>query len=270
MTAARRPVWWEEFPTAAFHDLDPMRTVAVLPLAAVEQHGPHLPVGTDAFINRGLLDVLIDKLPADLDLRILPVQSVGKSNEHLHAPGTLTLPPSVLIEAWTEIGLSVARVGIRKLVMLNSHGGNEEVIGIVARELRVRAGMLVVKTSWSRFGNPDGLLSDNEKRHGIHGGDSETSLMLHLRETLVDMTKAEDFISVAARDEQRFALLRPTGTHAYAWIASDLNNKGTVGNAANATPARGQAIADHQTDGLIQLLQDVVRAELPADPRYQS
>lgn len=122
-----------------------MRTIAVLPLAAVEQHGPHLPVGTDAFINRGLLDVLIGKLPADLDLRILPVQSVGKSNEHLHAPETLTLPPSVLIKAWTEVGLSVARAGVRKLVMLNSHGGNEEVIGIVARELRVWADMLVVK-----------------------------------------------------------------------------------------------------------------------------
>ena len=266
MTAARRPVWWEEFPTAAFHGLDAMRTVAILPLAAVEQHGPHLPVGTDAFINRGLLDLLIDKLPADLDLRILPVQSVGKSNEHLRAPGTLTLPAALLIEAWTEIGLSVARAGIRKLVMLNSHGGNEDIIGIVARELRVRAGMLVVKTSWSRFGSPDGLLSDDEKRHGIHGGDSETSLMLQLRETLVDMTKAEDFASVAADDEQRLALLRPTGTHAYAWIASDLNGKGTVGNAANATTARGQAIANHQTDGLIQLLRDVVRAELPADP----
>ena len=262
MTAQRRPVWWEDFPTTAFINLDPMRTIAVLPIAAVEQHGPHLPVGTDTVINHGLLNLLADKAPADVDLRILPVQSVGKSNEHLYAPGTLTLPPSVLIEAWTELGLSVARAGIAKLVMLNSHGGNEEIMGIVARELRVRAGMLVVKTSWSRFGFPDGLLDDTEKRHGIHGGDAETSLMLYLRDRCVDMPKAENFVSSAARDEQRFTLLRPTGTHAYAWIARDLNENGVVGDASNASAARGEAIAAHQTDGFVQLLLDVRAAEL--------
>ncbi len=259
--------WWADLPTTAFEGLDPMRTIAMLPIAAIEQHGPHLPVGTDTAINRGLLDALIARLPASLDLRILPIQSIGKSNEHLHAPGTLTLPASLLIEAWTEIGLSVARTGLRKLVMLNSHGGNEEVMGIVARELRVRAGMLVVKTSWSRFGTPDGLLDEREKRHGIHGGDAETSLMLHLRPQAVDHTKAKDFISAAARDEQRFALLRPTGTHAYAWIASDLNSDGTVGDAANATADRGQAIAAHQVDGMLRLLADVLAAPIPGSTR---
>ena len=147
--------------------------------------------------------------------------------------------------------------------MLNSHGGNEEVMGIVARELRVRAGMLVVKTSWSRFGTPDGLLDDREKRHGIHGGDAETSLMLHLRPQAVDAGKAKDFVSVAARDEQRFALLRPTGVHTYAWIASDLNADGTVGDASKATAHRGRAIAEHQADGMIRLLADVLAAPIP-------
>lgn len=262
MSQARRPVWWSDFPTTAFENLDPMATIAVLPIAAVEQHGPHLPVGTDTVINHGMLHTVIERLPGDLDLRILPIQSVGKSNEHLHAPGTLTLPPALLIEAWSELGLSVARAGIRKLVMVNSHGGNEEIMGIVARELRVRAKMLVVKTSWSRFGSPDGLLTDLEKRHGIHGGDAETSLMLHFRPEAVDMAKAENFVSTAADFEQDFQLLRPTGTHAYAWIASDLNGKGTVGDASAATAEKGRAIADHQAAGFVRLLDDVRQARL--------
>ena len=112
---------------------------------------------------------------------------------------------------------------MRKLVFVNSHGGNEEIMGIVARELRVREKMLAVKTSWPRFGRPAGMYTELEDRHGIHGGDVETSLMLHFRPDLVDMAKADNFVSNVARAEKEFALLRHTGTHAFAWIASDLN-----------------------------------------------
>ncbi|GAH39970.1 unnamed protein product, partial [marine sediment metagenome] len=121
-----------------------------------------------------------------------------------------------LIESWTELGLSVARAGVRKLVMVNSHGGNEDVMGIVARELRVQANMLVVKAAWSRLGKPAGLYSERELKFGIHGGDVETSLMLHFRPELVDMASAKDFPSVAEQDEATFAHLRPTGLSAYA------------------------------------------------------
>src|SRR4029450_2535554 len=151
MDKPRRQVWWDEYASREFKGLDPESTIAILPIAAIEQHGPHLPVGVDAAINRGMLETLIDRLPDDLDIRILPIQQVGKSNEHLRMPGTLTLPATTLIEAWTELGLSVARAGLRKLVIVNSHGGNDEVMGIVARELRVRADMLVVKSAWSRL-----------------------------------------------------------------------------------------------------------------------
>ena len=146
---------------------------------------------------------MIAVLPDDLDIRILPVQAVGKSNEHLHAPGTLTLPAATLIEAWTELGASVARAGVRKIVFVNSHGGNEEIMGIVTRELRVRHKMLAVKTSWQRFGRPAGMYSELEDRHGIHGGDVETSLMLHFRPDLVDMGKAENFVSNVAQGRDR-------------------------------------------------------------------
>lgn len=135
-------------------------------------------------------------------------------------------------------------------------------MGIVTRELRVAFRMLAVKTSWMRFGLPDAMYPDSESRYGIHGGDVETSLMLHFRPELVDMTKARDFRSNVERAEADFALLRQTGTHAFAWIASDLNPHGVVGNAAAATAAKGRATAEHQAAGFVRLLRDVRKASL--------
>ena len=262
MTVAKKRVWWGDYRTTEYASIDPEATIAVLPLAAIEQHGPHLPVSTDTAIMNGMLDTVIARLPDDLDIRILPVQAVGKSNEHLHARGTLTLPATTLVDAWTELGLSIARAGVRKLIVVNSHGGNEEIMGIVTRELRVRENMLAVKTSWQRFGRPADMYTELEDRHGIHGGDVETSLMLHFRPDLVDMGKADNFVSNVAKAEKEFALLRHIGTHAFAWIASDLNPNGVVGDASIATAEKGRLTSEHQADGFISLLRDVRKAEL--------
>ena len=262
MNSTNRRVWWGDYRTTEYATIDPEATIAILPVAAIEQHGPHLPVSTDTSIMNGMLETVIARLPHDLDIRILPVQAVGKSNEHLHAPGTLTLPAATLIEAWTELGLSIARAGVKKLIVVNSHGGNEEIMGIVTRELRVRARMLAVKTSWQRFGRPAGMYTELEDRQGIHGGDVETSLMLHFRPDLVDMAKADNFVSNVARAENEFSLLRHTGTHAFAWIATDLNPNGVVGDASNATAEKGRLTANHQADGFISLLKDVRKAKL--------
>lgn len=249
---------WAEYRFAEFQSADPDRTIAILPTAAIEQHGPHLPVGTDTMIAEGMLAQLRSDLPDDLDIRILPLQAVGKSNEHLHATGTLTLTAHTALSVWTEIGLSVARAGIRKMVIVNSHGGNLDLISILARELRVQAGMLAVKCQWGAFGAPDGMYSFQEDTFGIHGGDVETSLMLAFQPHTVDMSQAKDF-----RSSAEISTISPIGPVSYGWIASDLSADGTVGEAHLATAEKGLATCAHQVAGFIELLQKVRDMDVP-------
>ncbi len=249
---------WAEYRFAEFQSADPDRTIAILPTAAIEQHGPHLPVGTDTMIAEGMLAQLRRDLPDDLDIRILPVQAVGKSNEHLHATGTLTLTAHTALSVWTEIGLSVARAGIRKIVIVNSHGGNLDLISILARELRVQAGMLAVKCQWGAFGAPGGMYSYQEDTFGIHGGDVETSLMLAFQPHTVDMSQAQDF-----RSSAETSTISPIGPVSYGWIASDLSADGTVGEAHLATAEKGHATCAHQVAGFIELLRKVRDMDVP-------
>lgn len=248
---------WADFRAPEYTEIDPDRTIAVLPTAAIEQHGPHLPVGTDTMIAEGMLSELRRTCPEDLDIRILPVQAVGKSNEHLFAGGTLTYTAETALRAWTDIGLSVARAGVRKIVIVNSHGGNLDLVSILSRELRVRAGMIAVKCQWGGFGAPKGLYSDREVTFGIHGGDRETSLMLHFRPECVDMDQARDFPSTAED-----ATISPVGPVSYGWIATDLNPDGTVGEAHLATAEKGRLTCAHQVRHFIQLLRAVRNTDI--------
>jgi creatinine amidohydrolase len=259
MTAKR---FWAELKSSEFAPLDPNTTLAILPVAATEQHGPHLPVMTDTAIMEGMIKTTLARLPDDLHVLFLPIQTIGKSNEHLRSPGTITHSADTLMRGWCEIGESVHRAGLRKLIFVNSHGGNTDVIGIVARELRVRLDMLVATTQWRRFGLPAGLYSPLDASHGIHAGDIETSLMLYFRPDLVDMSKAKLFPSKAAEMEKDYKHLRPAGQHGFGWIAQDINRDGAVGDASAATAEKGSLTAEHQADGFIALLRDVARFPL--------
>jgi creatinine amidohydrolase len=254
--------FWSELRSSEFTALDPSSTIAILPVAATEQHGPHLPVMTDTAIAEGMIKTVLERLPDDLRVLFLAVQSIGKSNEHLRSPGTITVSAENLIRVWCEIGESVHRAGLRKLVIVNSHGGNTEVIGIVARELRVKLGMLVATTQWRRFGLPSGMYTPFDSTHGIHAGDIETSLMLYFRPDLVDMSKAKLFPSKAAEMEKDYKHLRPAGQHGFGWIAQDINPNGAVGDASIATAEKGRLTAEHQADAFIALLRDVARFPL--------
>ena len=248
-----KPFYWNELNTYDFAHLSPKKTIAILPLASTEQHGPHLPVATDVAIANGMLDELKTQRPDDLDILVLPTQEIGKANEHVYGPGSLSFGSEILIPAWTAIGTKVAEAGIRKLVMVNSHGGNADIMSIVGRELRVRHQMAVICTHWGRFGHPDGLISEHERQFGIHGGEVETSLMLHFRPELVRMENAQNFVSKA---ESRSKFMQPAPPHVLSWLAHDLNPHGVVGDATKGTAEKGEIICRHQVAGFVELLRE--------------
>ena len=254
--------FWAEMAWTDFRDGDMVSAIAVLPVAAIEQHGPHLPVGVDTFIMEGYLRAAIARLPDDLPALVLPVQAIGKSNEHLAFPGTLTFSAETVIRAWREIGESVHRAGVRKLVIVNSHGGNIPPLDIVARELRVRLGMLVVVVSWSRFGTPDDLYGPGEKVHGIHAGEVETSLMMTFRPELVRRDALRDFVPNSIAIAEEFAWLRVTQPIGFGWMAQDVSEAGAMGDAASGTAEKGAASADHGAAAFIALLRDVERFDV--------
>lgn len=236
--------------------------IAVLPLGATEQHGPHLPFETDAIIAAGVAARTRALLPGDAEIAILPVEPVGYSIEHMDVAGTRTLTFDEAVNRWIGIGEQCSGRGIRRMVMLNAHGGNAPLMTIVATELRVRLGMLAVATSWTRFGYPSGIVTDEERAIGIHGGFIETSVMLALRPDLVDMDRARDFPSRQTNFARDFRHLRAYGPHAFGWKMRDLNPDGVAGNAAAATAAAGEAILDHAARGFAELLDDVARFDL--------
>jgi len=246
------PRYWQDLAWPDFAALPP-DSVAVLPIAAIEQHGPHLPVSVDATINAGILARALDLVPAGRVVLALPMQSVGLSLEHGRYPGTLTLSAETLIAVLTEIGRSVRRAGLRRLVFLNSHGGQKQAIDIAARRLR-GDGLFAVNCHWGRLGlPPDVALDPLERRHGFHAGLVETSLMLHLRPDRVRMDQAKDFRSAWIEQEASFPLLTPEGGINFAWESQDLHPSGALGNARAATEALGRAILEHAAIRLVQL-----------------
>ena len=256
--------FWAELSTADFAGLDPAATVAVLPLGATEQHGPHLPLAVDQCLVDGIVERTLAQLPPELRVLVLPTQQVGYSPEHADFPGTLTLPIDAVIATWLALGACVARAGVRKLLLFNAHGGQVSVMDIVARELRMRHGLIVYSCSWWNLPLGEtvtGLFPPDEHRFGVHGGDMETSLMLALAADRVRMAQARDFPSTSRERATQFAILGNGRSAKLGWAIQDYNAQGAAGNAAAASAEKGRAVLDAAAAQLALLLQEI--AQLP-------
>ena len=232
-------------------------------LAAIEQHGPHLPVSTDRIIGEGIVETACQAAASDVPLLLLPTLALGTSSEHQAFSGTLTLDPATLETTLFDIGASVARSGLRRLVIVNSHGGNRAVVDLAALRLRTAVEMLVVKASTFRFPPPDDVaLPDKEWTHGLHGGAVETAMMLHLRPELVRKDAIRAFPSLGEEMEATLTHLRPEGPASFAWTADDLNAEGVVGDATLADEQMGERLVRHYAAYLADVLRDAHRFPL--------
>jgi creatinine amidohydrolase len=251
--------FWADLTTRDFAALDAATTVAVLPLGATEQHGPHLPLAVDQLLVDGVVAASMPHLPADLPVIFLPTQQVGYSPEHSRYCGTLTFSAPTVIAAWTEIGMGVALAGVKKLLLLNSHGGQVSLMDIVARELRTHYDLIVYSCSWWNLPLGDevtGLFSAEEHRFGVHAGEIETSMMLALRPDRVEMAKARDFKSSSQDRAASYPILGNGRSAKLGWQMQDYNAEGAAGNAAAATPEKGRTVLEAAGRELALLLQE--------------
>jgi creatinine amidohydrolase len=253
---------WTELSLSGIDKAKTAGWIAVLPLAATEQHGPHLPFETDTLIAQAYLARVRASLPDDLPVTFLPIEPVGISTEHLAYPGTQTLPTDVALNKWMTLCDAVAQAGIRKLIIVTSHGGNSAAMALIAQDLRAKHQMLAVTTSWSRFGAPDGLFSADELRFGIHGGAVETSIMLAAFPDQVKANRIANFESAEKQMVKEFRWLSAGRPAPFAWAAQDLNPHGVVGDATMAAADKGHALLDHGARAFVELLQDVHRFDL--------
>jgi len=268
MTAC--PRFWADLATTDFATLDRALAIAVLPVAATEQHGPHLPLSVDTDLVAGVVRASLPHLPADLPALFLPTQAVGYSPEHTAFAGTLTLKAETIIRLWTDIAESVAATGVKKLLLFNSHGGQVGLLDVVARDLRARLGMLVYSVSWFNLPMADEAGADvnarfgaDEHRFGVHAGDVETSMMLALRPDRVRMDQAQHFHSASQDRAAAFPILGNGKSAKLAWQMQDYNPHGAAGNAAAATAEKGQALVQAAGRSLAALLAEI--DHLPTD-----
>lgn len=262
-TAALPSGLWQDLCTTDFARVHPQRTIALLPVAAIEQHGPHLPLATDALINQAVVAETLRRLPASASVLVLPALNIGDSLEHSDFAGTLSADLDSLLGLWLAVGRGVARAGVRKLVLFNSHGGQRAHVDLAALRLRAAHGLLVVRAHSFGFGVPAGLFETDELAHGLHGGAVETSLLLHIRPELVRGDALADFPSLGAAMAARGGLLGAEKPVGFGWMTQDLNPQGACGNAAAASADKGQQLLLHMSAKLLQLLAEVEAMDWP-------
>lgn len=254
------------FPYLTWTEIDSLsdkeNIVIIQPIGAIEQHGPHLPIAVDSAISLGVLGKTLSKLERNIPAYALPCLYYGKSNEHDGFPGTITLKAETLLSVIKEMAASIYQAGFRKLVLMNSHGGQPQIMEIAARDLHQEHPDFAVFPLFTwRVPNIAGeLLTPQELTYGIHAGDAETSIMLALLPERVRMEKAvKEYPSPLPQD----SLLSMEGKLPFAWLTRELTKTGVMGDATVATFEKGEQILNSVADGWVQVIKDIYNFQQP-------
>ena len=264
----RRPIGTRRLEQLAWPQLvqaasQPGSTV-VWPFGAFEQHGPQLPLGTDALFADGLLDAVLARLAPELPIWRLPPQTLGFSPEHLSFKGSLSLPAELLIRQIEVIGAQLADAGFERLVLFNGHGGQIALLQVAARQLRASRPDLAVLPCFLWSG-PEGiaeLIPEPERSQGLHAGLAETSLMLQLAPELVGPERPVDGLLQEA-PPPGWSL---EGAVPEAWLTADLSSSGVVGDSRGASAELGAALQERLVSGWQELLTALLRSSWPPRP----
>lgn len=235
---------------------DKKNVVIIQPIGAIEQHGYHLPLIVDSAISMGVLGKALTQLDDEIPAYSLPCLYYGKSNEHWHFPGTITLTSQTLLSVIKETAESIYRAGFRKLILMNSHGGQPQIMEIIARDLHQQYEDFFIFPlfTWRVPNITSQLLTKKELEYGIHAGDAETSIMLSLLPDQVKMDLAiEEYPSNLPED----SLLSMEGKLPFAWLTNELTKSGVMGDATVATKEKGDRILASLADGWTQVIKDV-------------
>ncbi|HEY9705486.1 MAG TPA: creatininase family protein [Allocoleopsis sp.] len=235
--------------------------VIIQPIGAIEQHGHHLPIIVDSAIGMAVLGKALTELDPEIPAYSLPNLYYGKSNEHWHFPGTITLSSETLISLLTEVGESIYRAGFRKLVFMNSHGGQPQIMDIVARDLHIKHGDFWVFPlfTWRVPHLTKDVLSPLEIKSGLHAGDAETSLLLSILPQFVNMSEA---ITEYPPDLPEKSLISVEGKIPFAWATKDISKSGVIGDPSSATKEKGDHILESLAKGWIQVITDIYHFSL--------
>ncbi|MFC5468002.1 creatininase family protein [Cohnella suwonensis] len=256
------PAWEERFlprlTSKQVKELPKEEALVILPVGAVEQHGPHLPVMTDTLIAEATLTLTLEKLDANAQVWMLPPVSYGKSNEHLGLPGTISLSAATLQGIITDIADSLHLSGFGKMLLFNTHGGNTDLLNILSRDIRIKNGMTVFYLSPGSLGGAEDLISPEELEYGIHGGDYETSVVKAIKPGWVQ----DEFAVKEIPDMSRYEFLTLEGKIRFAWRMADISASGIAGDATLATPEKGRIIMDRVSDKLAQALKELCKFQV--------
>lgn len=252
--------FWEHCRPKEIYELSRRNAIVLLPVTSTEQHGTHLPLGTDTLICKGFLDYFVQNSEdVEFDVVALPFQNLGTAGEHKDYSGTLSLSPELLIGVCDTLMAQLAAHGFQRVVLLTTHGGNHPALEIISNKCRHVYNLFSMVTSLHRLGVPEGLFSTAEARYGIHAGAYEMSLMLALYPQLVSSYDSGVQPSLAAQIDKDFQLIGFNKGHRLSWTMKDLNPSGWVGDLSESSPEKGDAILRYTAKVFGAVLKEFLR-----------